>query len=131
MIFRSSLFIFVAVAGISQQKPAATIEGLVLDAQTGAPVKGAQIWLDRLKVMEAGALTGSDGRFVLDNVVPGRYGLAAHHSRYLRQNYGAKRAGGRGTPLIIAPGQRPKNIEIRLWRSALVTGRIVDEEGKH
>lgn len=129
-IIRPYVLVLIAALGLSQEKPAPGIEGLVLDAQTGAPIKRAQIWLNGPQCTDGGALTDASGRFVLDNIDPGTYDLSARHSRYLDQRYGAKRPGGRGTALIVAPGQRLKDLEIRLWRAASVTGRVVDEDGQ-
>ena len=127
--------------GAQQQQPQtevqpedyARLEGTVYDANTGAPLAKARISMygigsrsrDRLAVT-----TDADGRFLFSKVEPGQYRLSAGRNRYATQSYGAEAPGRPGTPLTIAPGTYVKDIAFKLLPAAVVTGRVVDEDGE-
>src|SRR5687767_9544685 len=64
------------------QTPRGTITGTVSDARTSAPVSAAQVHIPQILV---GALTQSNGRFLLVNVPPG-----SHTVMVERIGYGAE-----------------------------------------
>ena len=53
-----------------------SVEGTVYDSLLHAPLPGADVWV---RGSERHAETGSDGRFRLDSVAPGRYTLFVSH----------------------------------------------------
>ena len=59
--------------------PAAAVEGMAVDARTGAPVPGVEIALfpHETRAVAARVLAGADGRFRLDGLAPGAYDLRA------------------------------------------------------
>ncbi len=121
----------------AQQQPATpsskcTIEGLVVKAATGEPLKKAYITLRKAEGREEPyvATTGADGRFVLRDVEPGRYQLWANRSGYVRQEYGQRALERPGTILALDPGQHVRDILFRLIPSAVITGRVYDEDGE-
>src|SRR5258708_32208083 len=70
----------------------ASIEGTVLSAKSGEPVRRAQILLTALEGPEESFDTVSDdnGRFKLIQIDPGRYRLSVSKSGFLRQETGHK-----------------------------------------
>ena len=110
----------------------ATIEGTVLDSVSGQPLAKVQLTLMR----EQGgrkpmlASTGSTGVFVFRNVEPGSYYLSASRNRYARQAYGQRSNASRGTALNVVARQKLSGIVIRLVPGAVITGRVVDEDGE-
>jgi hypothetical protein len=57
--------------------------------------------------------------------------LSAEKAGYVRQQYGT-RAGqiGPGTNLVLEPGQKIANVEFRLMPQAVITGKVIDEDGE-
>jgi hypothetical protein len=108
------------------------IEGTVLNAVSGQPVRKAQVSLTPATGGEpiSGA-TDSHGAYALANVAPGVYKLQISHDGYLSQNYGAKRPGGeaKGDTLELAPGSVKTGIDLQMTPLGAMMGHIRDEDG--
>ncbi len=75
-------------------------------------------------------LTDARGRFAFRKAIPGTYQVSAVAPGYAEQSYQVKR-GDNGLNLTqLRPGQRRSDIDIRLPRQAVLTGRIIDEHGQ-
>ncbi|HEX8693336.1 MAG TPA: carboxypeptidase regulatory-like domain-containing protein [Longimicrobium sp.] len=66
-----------APAGVAEQAMARTVTGQVIDASTNRPVGAATVHLGGQRV-----LTGRDGRFLFEEVLPGQYALQVSHASY-------------------------------------------------
>lgn len=121
-----------ALAALAQQPERCTVEGQVLKAGSGEPLKKAQLVLRKLDACNVSytAATGESGRFLIPGVEPGRYRLSAERNGYVRQEYGQRRANQPGTMLTLEPGQRRGDIVFYLVPFAVVSGRVVDEDGE-
>jgi carboxypeptidase family protein len=132
----ASCFGVVAALTLGQQPPKpenqASIEGTVVSAKSGEPVRKAQIVLTGLEGPEESFDTASDdnGRFKLVQIVPGRYRLSVLKNGFIRQEYGQKTAGRPGGLLTVAAGQNLRDLNFRLVPAGVVTGRAVDEDGE-
>ena len=124
------------------EKKFASLEGKLIDAATGEPVRKANVVLMQMPAAGGGmSMTGpppstaassdAEGKFSFPKVEPGRYMLSADKAGYVRQQYGT-RAGqfGPGTNLALEPGQKITNIEFKLMPQAVITGKVVDEDGE-
>jgi protocatechuate 3,4-dioxygenase beta subunit len=109
-----------------------TIEGVVVKATTGDPLKKAVLTLT--KAEERGqpknATSDASGHFQLKNVEPGRYHLYAARNGYARQEYGQRASHGSGTILTLTAGQHLKDISFRLTPAAVIAGHVYDEDGE-
>jgi len=120
------------VAGNAATKPAgrAVIEGLVTKEPGSDPVKKAVIELIAENQAEGGdytAVSGPDGGFRIEGIVPGRYHLFAERTGMLEVDKHRARADGR--VLTLGAGQELKDLRIRLQAAAVVRGRVTDEDG--
>lgn len=110
-----------------------TVGGKVVNSTTGEPLRKAVVELDQHEgsgeSKELSALTDSVGLFCLQNVEPGSYDLAVHHTGYVRQSYGARQRGAPGAVLTLAAGQKMNDLLFRLEKTASVEGRVVDQDG--
>lgn len=90
-------------------------------------------------------LTGSDGRFVFHTLPAGQYQLSATLNGYAASRASAASApaaatimatGGRGMSLnppasyAVAGGEILKDVRLRLWKHASVTGTVFDDAGE-
>ncbi len=110
----------------------ATIEGLVVSAGTGEPLRRAVITLRQVEGREPPYATSTDasGHFILREIGPGQYRLWAQRNGYIRQEYGQRAANRPGTILTLQPGQYLRDIVLRLIPTGAITGRVYDEAGE-
>ncbi|MEE8201038.1 MAG: carboxypeptidase-like regulatory domain-containing protein [Candidatus Acidoferrales bacterium] len=108
------------------------IEGLVVKAGTGEPLKKAWLSLERVQSERRvySTITDSSGRFILKSIEPGRYRLWAERNGYVRQEFGQRGPNQPGSILSLAPGQTLQDIVFRLIPAAVISGRVYDEEGE-
>ena len=74
--------------------------------------------------------TGPDGAFTFMDVAPGNYRIMTEANGYVRQEYGQLTSSGPGSSIEVVPGQQGGDYRIRLVPFGVVTGRVVNEEGK-
>ncbi len=110
------------------------ILGTVIDGTSGRPVAGAIVTVagPGLSPTREGAriLTDNEGQFVFRGLPSGSMMLAATKGGYLAGAYGRRTPGGPLRPLPLAEGQRVGDVRLLMWRTAAITGTIVDEAGE-
>jgi len=120
-----------ASSGAAPAHPArANIEGMVTKDPGSEPVKKALIELIAESQSDGGnytALTGVDGGFRIENIVPGRYRMFVERSGYQEIDKHRRRTEGR--VLTLTAGQDLKDLTIRLQAAAVIEGRVTDEDG--
>jgi len=137
---------FVAVAtpltSAGQDPPAAGfILGRVIDGDSGQPLAGAVVTVPMpvrppvpgnpaLPANRLQVLTADSGYFVLRDLPAGPYSLTATLAGYAGGAYGRMRPDGPLRALVLNQGERRTDVEIRLWRLAVISGRVVDETGE-
>lgn len=108
----------------------ATLHGVVTKDPGGEPVKKVLIELIAENQNDGAnytAMTEADGSFHIEGIVPGRYHLFAERTGFLEVDSHRRRTEGR--VLTLAAGQEVKDVVIRLQASAIVEGRVTDEDG--
>ncbi|HTG99397.1 MAG TPA: carboxypeptidase-like regulatory domain-containing protein [Vicinamibacterales bacterium] len=107
----------------------ASITGRVIATDTGRPLRRARVVIGGGGRPRA-ASTDEQGRYRISALPAGSYTISATKSGYVNGAFGQRRASGTGTPLELTDGQQAVNIDIRLARGGVVTGRVLDEEGE-
>ena len=120
------------VAGSPAAKAAgrAMIEGIVTKEPGGEPVKKVLIELIAENQAEGGdytAMSGADGSFHIEGIVPGRYHMFAERTGLLEVDKHRARSDGR--VLTLTAGQEVKDVLIHVQAAAVVRGRVTDEDG--
>jgi hypothetical protein len=108
----------------------AVVAGIVTKDPGSEPVKKALIELIAESQGDGGnytALSGVDGGFRIENILPGRYRLFVERTGYQEVDKHQKRSDGR--VLTLGAGQELKDLVIRLQAAAVVEGRVTDEDG--
>jgi hypothetical protein len=108
----------------------ATLNGIVTKDPGSEPVKKALIELIAESQSDGGnytALSGVDGGFRIENIVPGRYRLFVERTGFQEVDKHQRRTEGR--VLTLSAGQELKDLVIRLQAAAVVEGRVTDEDG--
>jgi hypothetical protein len=109
----------------------AVLRGQVVAADTGAPIRRAQVRVSAQNVREARVtITDEQGRFEIPDLAAGRYTLTASKGGFVTLQYGQRRPGESGTPLELAEGQALDKVMVGLPRGSVIGGRITDEFGE-
>ena len=141
-----------------QAPPAAgVILGRVVDAKTSQPVAGVFVALNggppqtpnAPRVAPVRTITDAQGRFLFRGVATGPYlvtagvgsngytpngfivtGIGFLIGGYLEGGYGQRRPNGPYALLDVKDGEAAGDVVIKLWKAAVVTGRVLDEAGE-
>jgi Carboxypeptidase regulatory-like domain len=122
------------------------VEGRVTNLLTGESLKKATIHLTRSgsasmstdaiefrtgasSLQGYSATSAADGSFRIEGIEPGDYSLSGERNGFLHTEYGAKGPMRSGTVLALRPGQQMTNIILGLNPQAVITGKVVDEDG--
>jgi hypothetical protein len=109
---------------------AARITGRVLAAETGAPIRRAQVRaISRDARTTRQAVTDINGRYEILSLPAGRYQLHVSKAGFVALEYGQARPFESGKPLDIAEGQLLERIDFSLPRGSAISGRVTDEFG--
>lgn len=140
---RSALCLFlvavVAVVVDAQQAAQApkpercSVEGQLVNAVTGEPVRKAEITLVGIGTSRDQSYvttTTAAGRFTVPDVEPGKYQMRARKRGYSDERYGARQPGQSGVTLSLDPGQHLSELVWRLPPQAVITGRVLDVDGE-
>src|SRR6186997_2918582 len=121
------------------QQPPRTATGIlagrVLDA-FGAPVGNAVVWSVAGPGPTAGRTsqgdrvsTNAEGRFAFVGLAAGPYRLESSKPGWIPGASGRRRPGGGSAPIELADGERRNDLTITMWRTAVIGGRVVDDNG--
>src|SRR5205809_6095856 len=119
-----------------KEVPGGSVEGQVLNAVTGEPLRKVNLALMPQQSRQGGppspysGATDANGQFVMKDIRPGQYGLMAERNGFVRTSYGSRNQMQQGSPLTVASEQTVKGIVIRMQPHAVISGRILDEDGE-
>jgi Carboxypeptidase regulatory-like domain len=108
----------------------ALLGGIVTKDPGSEPLKKALIELIAESQSDGGnytALTGVDGGFRIENIIPGRYRMFVERTGYQEIDRHHHRTEGR--VLALTAGQEMKDLVIHLQAAAVIQGRVTDEDG--
>jgi hypothetical protein len=114
------------------KKEECSVSGTVVKLADSAPLRRARVTLrgadDRTRAISV--LTDATGRFLLKAIEPGRYQLSVNRAGFVAQEYGQKKPHDPGAVLTLRSGQDMKDLLFRLTPSAVIAGKILDEDGE-
>ena len=111
-------------------KPAGVIRGRVTAADTGRPLRRAQITVSAADRGERRTTsTNSRGEYEVTELPAARYSVSVSRSGYLALSYGTRLPGEPGRPVDLGDGDTAGGIDFALPRSGVISGRVVDETG--
>ena len=108
-----------------------SIEGQVVNAQTGDPLKKARVRLyrnDSQGNINYSTSTDAGGHYVFQQVDPGIYTVMAERNGFTEAWYGARGPSRGPAPLPLSPGQRARDVNFRLVPFGVIAGRVLDED---
>src|ERR1700731_4457441 len=108
----------------------ASLEGNVVKEPTGEPLKKAIVELIAENQEEGGnytATSAQDGHFRIRGIQPGRYRMFVERPGYVEVD--EKRRRSQGVVLSFEGGQELKDQTLHMLAAAIITGRVLDEDG--
>ena len=112
-----------------------SIEGRVVNTATGEGIRRAEVVMRgsgvaargaRSEQMTRAASTDAEGKFKFDGVEAGNYFLMVQKQGFVPE----RRTGYAGRSIRVTPGQEVSGLEYKLQPHAVITGRVVDDEGE-
>lgn len=96
------------------------------------PLKSATVTLESVDDHSRTSSTRTDagGRFELKGIDPGRYRLRVVRDGFVTMEYGQRTPSDPGAIMSLSSGQGMKDLLFRLLPSAVISGRIQNEEGE-
>jgi hypothetical protein len=115
----------------------ASIEGVVVAAETGQPLKKANILLqvydpNNLRTRWTDlppAITDELGRFVIDRLDEGSYRGTVEREGFATKKYGQESMLTDGKTLKLARGQHVR-VDFKLARAGVISGKVLEENGR-
>jgi protocatechuate 3,4-dioxygenase beta subunit len=110
------------------------VEGTVLSL-SGDPIRKATVHLqDSLQQPDESPTGYSDvtdtaGKFVFENVAPGRYTLSADKPGFVTTRYGARSDSSSGTQLNLTAGTEMKGLAVKMTPQGIIAGKVLDQDG--
>ena len=112
------------------QTGTARLRGRVVAAQTGAPLRRAQVTAFAVEgQIRRTTTTDADGRYEFADLPAGRFSVSVTKTGYVSLQYGQRRTFEAGTPITLADGQQVERIDFSLPRGAVISVRITDDFG--
>jgi protocatechuate 3,4-dioxygenase beta subunit len=114
----------------SKDPSQASLAGTVLKQPSGEPLKKAIIELIAENQEEGGNYTATsdqDGHFSIPDIQPGRYRMFVERTGFLEVD--EKRRRSEGLLISLDAGQELKDQTLHMLAAAVVTGRVLDEDG--
>ena len=106
------------------------IKGRLVAADTGVPVRRAQVRLSGTDVMPQMATTDNEGAYEFRDLPAGRFTVTATKSGFVSVGYGQTRPFESGKPIDLAEGQVLDRADITMPKGSVIAGRILDEFGE-
>ena len=108
-----------------------SVSGMVVKLAGSEPLKTATVQLQSQddRAQSNSAVTDVGGRFEIKGINPGHYRLSVSRNGFVAQEYGQRRPDDPGAILTLRPGQNFKDLLFRLIPSAVIAGRVINEDG--
>src|SRR6187200_2999991 len=105
-----------------------SISGRVTTADTGSPVRGAEVRLSIDGGIRRLVTTNGEGRFEIRNLPAGEYRLTVSKTGFITLEYGQQRPFETASTITLGEGQSATG-NVALLRGGAIFGRVLDEFG--
>ena len=132
LLFASSAYAQDSKSSFALKVDECKVSGTVVKLAGGEPLRKAKVQLQSTddRTHSVSVVTDAGGRFALKGIEPGRYNLFVSRAGFVSQEYGQRKPEDPGAILTLRPGQEMNDLVFRLIPSAVISGRILDEDGE-
>src|SRR5215831_852914 len=115
-----------------EREDTCSVSGMVVKAADGTPLKNAavRLFIPNDREHTIAAKTNAEGKFELKNLPAGRYRMTVNRNGYVTAEYGQRSANDPGAILTLTPAMTKAGLLFRLVPSAVIAGRVFDEDGE-
>ena len=106
------------------------IRGQLVTADTGSPVRRAQVRISSPDILPKTSVTDAEGRYEFRELPAGRFSISASKPGFVTVSYGQTRPFEAGKGIDLGEGQLLDKADITMPRGSAISGRIVDEFGE-
>jgi len=103
------------------------IRGRIVAAQTGTPLRRAQVTLGIPALQARSTLTDSEGRFEFAQLPAGRYAIVASKTGFVTLQYGQRGPTDFTDFIVLADGERRDDLDLALPRGGVISVRVTDD----
>jgi hypothetical protein len=107
-----------------------SITGHVVTADSGKPVKRAQVRVSGTGRGGRSTITDDQGVYTVTALSAGSYTITASKNGFVDAIFGQRRPLQPGTPVQLADNQQAGSVDLRLIRGGVITGHVLDEDGE-
>jgi carboxypeptidase family protein len=107
----------------------ARISGKVMTADTGTPIRGAEVRLSSDGHFSRLGTTDGDGRFELRDLPAGEYRLIVSRTGFITMQYGQRRPFEASSLIVLVEGGTAE-ANVALIRGGVIYGRLLDQFGE-
>ncbi len=118
----------IAQSGTPSEEKLASLEGVVTQSLSGAPLPRVQVHLTGTgeAAQEFGASTGPDGKFSIASIPKGSYTVTVKHAGFVMP---PARDGRRAIELLLQAGEKKEGFTVKLTPTGAISGRVTGVEG--
>lgn len=113
-----------------QRTGTARLRGRVVAAESGAPLRRAQVNVVSPAAGQRSTTTDAEGNYEITGLPAGSYIVNASKNGYIAMQYGQRRPMEPGTPIVLTDGQVKTRVDLRLRRGGVIVVRVMDEFGE-
>jgi hypothetical protein len=116
----------------TKKREECSISGTVVTLAGSEPLRKVRVRLESIedRTRSISVVTDAGGRFELKALDAGGYHLRVTRVGYVTQTYGQRKPQDPGATLSLRPGQELKDLLFKMVPSAVIAGRILDEDGE-
>ncbi len=116
----------------TQKKDTGGIRGCVVAADTGGPLRGAGVQAISTAIgVVRSTVTDSTGCYAFANLPDAGYAVQVSKVAYATVAFGEDPLSGReGQAIAVSDGELVRNVDFRILRAGVITGRVVDDAGE-
>ncbi len=121
----------IAHASAQRPPPPGRLSGVIVDADTGVPLRAVRVAVTSSATGSAvlTAVSNAAGRYEVAPLAAGTYTVTASIPEYVEATFVRPHQIDAGGTIAVGPGQERNRVDFQLSRESIVAGRIVDADG--